>query len=79
MISGRTAEKFVFAEPFRPFRIHLAEGRTIDAVDGNLLAVGVTSLSVYGPPVDQPNGPEWWQKIPYESIESLAPMEVSAI
>ena len=47
------AEKFVlFAEPFRPFRIHSTKGPTVDAVDRRLLVRWAShSFAVYVPPV----------------------------
>jgi len=38
---------YVEAEPFRPFRIHMASGRTFDVRHPEMIRVGLRSLHVF--------------------------------
>jgi hypothetical protein len=46
-MTGREVQAFVNAEPFRPFRIHLASGRTFDVRHPEMIRIGRTSVTVF--------------------------------
>ncbi len=81
MIIPRVLLDVVTAEPFRPFRLHMASGRTFEVRHPEMIQVGRSSFTVYMPPEDDPEGPERWQKVSLmllESVEPLIPASTSA-
>jgi hypothetical protein len=47
MISYQKIGKYVTAEPFRPFRIQTASGRTFDIRHPEMVQVGRTTMTIY--------------------------------
>lgn len=76
MIAPRTMTDFVFAEPFRPFRIHMASGRTFDIRHPEMIAVSRSSVTVYASPEGDGEQPERWQKVSLMLMESIEPLEL---
>jgi hypothetical protein len=72
VIPPREVIRHVFAEPFQPFRIHTASGRTFEVRHPEFVQVGRNVMTIYGPPENDPEGPERWEKISYMLIESIA-------
>jgi hypothetical protein len=68
----------VFAEPFRPLRIHTASGRTFEVRHPEFVKMGRSTLTVYGPQGGEPEGPPRWEEVSLMLIESIAPLETSA-
>jgi len=77
MIPPREVIRHVFAEPFQPFRIHTASGRTFEVRHPEFVQVGRNIMTVYAPPEDDPDEPERWEEISYVLIESIAPLNAS--
>jgi hypothetical protein len=77
MIPPRELVDHIFAEPFRPFRIHMASGRTFDVPHPEFAKVGKSIVTVYSPSESNPNGPDRWQQLSIMLIESLSPIESS--
>jgi len=77
MISPRELARIVLAEPFQPFRIHTASGRTFDVRHPEFVQVGRSVMTIYTPPEGNPDGPERWERLSYMLIESLAQLDVS--
>lgn len=75
MMIPREILEHVFAEPFRPFRIHTASGRDYEIRHPEMAKVGRTTMIVYAPPDDDPEGPERWHKISMMLIESIEPLD----
>jgi hypothetical protein len=46
-MTGREIQAFVDAEPFQPFRIHMASGRTFDVRHPEMIRIGRTSVTVF--------------------------------
>ena len=63
----------VFAEPFEPFCVHTASGRTFEVRHPEFVQVGRSTLTVYAPPEGNPDGPHRWEKLSFMLIESIAP------
>ncbi len=79
MIPPREVIQHVLAEPFQPFRIHLASGRTVEIRHPEFVQVGRTTMTVYAPPENDSDGPERWEKLSYVLIESIAPLNAPAV
>ena len=77
MMTPSELMEVVFAEPFRPFHIHTASGRTFEVRYPESVAIGRSTLTVYAPPESDPNGPRKWENISFLLIESIAPMNAS--
>ena len=74
MIPPREVIRHVLAEPFQPFRLHTARGRTFEVRHPEFVQVGRSTMTIYAPPENDPDGPERWEKISYMLIESIAPL-----
>ncbi|HZU35897.1 MAG TPA: hypothetical protein VFA18_08315 [Gemmataceae bacterium] len=74
MVPGKVIVEHVFAEPFQPFEIHMASGRTFRVGHPEMVSVGKSTMIVYTPPADQPHGPERWERLSYMLIESISPL-----
>lgn len=74
MVPSREVVRLVLAEPFQPFRIHMASGRTFEVRHPEMVQVGRSIMTVYTAPDTNPDGPERWEKISYMLIESIAPL-----
>lgn len=79
MMPPREVMEHVFAEPFRPFRIHTASGRTFEVRHPEFVQIGRSVLTVYTPPENDPNGPQRWEKISLVLIESIAPLDAASV
>ena len=78
MIPPREVMRHVLAEPFEPFRIHTASGRTFEVRHPEFVQVGRNTMTVYSPPETDPEGPERWEKLSFMLIESIAPLSTPA-
>lgn len=72
MIPGRTLIDFIFAEPFRPFRLHMASGRTFQIDHPERIKVGRTSVTVHSRPDENLVDP--WQEVSLMLLESVEPI-----
>jgi len=77
MMPAREVLTHITAEPFEPFRLHLARGRTFDVRHPEFIQVGRSTVTVYAPPVDTPEAPQGWEKISLVLIESVSPLGAS--
>jgi hypothetical protein len=77
MMTLRVIVDHICAEPFQPFRIHTASGRTFDIPHPEFVKVGRSTVTVYTPPEKDPNGPQKWEEISLVLIESIAPLYFS--
>jgi len=78
MVPPREILMHVFAEPFEPFRIFTASGRTFDIRHPEFVQVGRSTLTVYTPTENNPDSPHQWEKLSFMLIESLAPVSTPA-
>ncbi|HQU44412.1 MAG TPA: hypothetical protein PK867_16445 [Pirellulales bacterium] len=69
----------VFAEPFRPFRIHTASGRTFDVRHPEVVSVSKSALTLYTPLADIPDVEGPWYKISLTLIESIEPIQPTVV
>jgi hypothetical protein len=76
-MTPRVVMEHVFAEPFQPFRIHPASGRTFEVRHPEFVKIGRNTLTIYAPPESDPDGPQRWEEIALVLIESIAPLSAS--
>ena len=66
---------YVKAEPFRPFRIHMASGKAFDVRHPEMLRVGKSNLLVFSFVSDQPEVFDEWQSVSLMLMESISHLE----
>jgi hypothetical protein len=74
MLTPRAMVEFVSAEPFQPFRLHMASGRVFDIVHPEFIKVGRSSVTVYMPPDGAPGAADRWQEVSLMLLESVEPL-----
>jgi len=68
----------VFAEPFRPFRLHMASGKTYDIRHPEVVQLGRNHLTLFTPFLDdETEGDQLWKKISLMLVESVEPIDTS--
>jgi len=75
MMTPREVMTHVAAEPFRPFRIHTASGRSFEVRHPEVVQVGRTTLTLSVPLADIPDAEGLWYKLSLMLIESIEPLE----
>lgn len=65
----------VKAQPFRPFRIHMASGKSFDVRHPEMVRVGKTNLLIFSFVSDQPEVFDEWQSVSLMLIESITHLE----
>jgi hypothetical protein len=78
MMMPREILNYITAEPFRPFRLHVASGRVFEVRHPEMAQVGKTTVTVFGTSDDDPLKAERWQKLSLMLVESIEPIELSA-
>lgn len=77
MITYQKIGNYVTAEPFRPFRIHLASGRTFEIRHPEMVQVGKTTMTIFTYMSDDPEDAKERQVevslLLTESVEPLGP------
>jgi hypothetical protein len=76
MMTPASILTYVRAEPFRPFRIHMASGRTYDVRHPEMVKVGKINLLVFSFVSDQPEVFDEWQSVSLMLMESIAHLEL---
>ena len=77
MIHPRTVLDFLTAEPFLPFRIHMASGVALDVRHPELVRVGRSSVTVHMLPNANEEFAPRWQEVSLMLMESLEPVTSS--
>ena len=78
MLTYQKIGKYATAEPFRPFRIHMASGKTFDVRHPEIVRVGRTNLLVFAFVGDQPEVFDEWQSLSLMLMETISYMESPA-
>jgi hypothetical protein len=79
MISFQRIASYVGAEPFRPFRITTAGGRTFDIRHPEMIQVGRTTMTIFTYLSDNPEEAKERQvEVSLLLTESIEPLEVAA-
>ena len=76
-MTGREIQAFVDAEPFQPFRIHMASGRTFDVRHPEMIRIGRTSVTVFAFSQDDERFYERVEMLGLLLIESISVLDTS--
>lgn len=68
---------YVKAQPFRPFRIHVASGRDFEVRHSEMVRVGRSSLVVFTYLSDDPDVYDKWETVSLVLIESISHLEAA--
>jgi hypothetical protein len=72
MVPPNEILNYLHAEPFRPFQIRMAGGRTYDIRHPEMIRVGRNSLIVFTFVSDDPEIYDRWETVSLVPIESIA-------
>jgi hypothetical protein len=78
MLTPRVVLDFVTAEPFRPFRMYMASGRTFEVAHPEMVRVGRSSLTVHLRPESETSRADRSQEVSLMLLETIEPLEVQA-
>ncbi len=78
MMTTREIFRYLRSEPFRPFRIHMASGRTFDIRHPEMVRVGKSDLVIFSLVSDEPGVHDDWDTVSFLLIESISHLETSA-
>ena len=79
MMTFQRIGSYVSAEPFRPFRIRMASGRTFEIRHPEMVAVGRTTVLIYTSMSPDPEEAKQQQEeVSMLLIESVEPIDVAA-
>lgn len=75
MITYQRVLDHVKAEPFRPFRIHMASGRTFDIRHPEMIKVLKNYILIFKAGSDTPDIPDEFDSVSLMLIESISHLE----
>ncbi len=75
MMAPKEMISIIFAEPFRPFRINMASGKSYEIRHPEVVQMGRSNLTIFTPLLDEDEGGELWKKISLMLIESIEPLD----
>ncbi len=79
MLTPQTVLNFVKAEPFRPFRLHVASGRTFEVRHPEMIKVLKSNVLVFKAPADDSDIPDDYDNVSLMLTESISFTEPSPI
>ena len=68
--------EYLSAEPFRPFRIKMISGQSFDIRHPEMIMAGRSSVRVYKPDDNDPEGPSCWWDALMTRMETIEPIEL---
>jgi hypothetical protein len=75
MMTPQSLLGYVKAEPFRPFRLHMASGRTFDVRHPEMVKVLKSSILVFKANGESADIPEDWESVSLMLTESVSHLE----
>jgi len=72
MIKPNELASVAFAEPFEPFRIHMASGRKFDIRHPEFVKVGRSTFTIYTTPEGDADSPPRWETLSLMLCGSLS-------
>lgn len=75
MMAPQAVMGYVRAEPFRPFRIHMASGKTFDIRHPEMVKVLRSALLVFSSTSDSPDLPDQWESVSLMLTESISHLQ----
>ena len=79
MMTPQTVLNYVKAQPFRPFRIRMASGRTFEVRHPEMVRVGRSNLLVFSFVSDDTAVFDEWESVSLMLTESLSHVEANAV
>ena len=76
-MSPRDVLSYVRAEPFRPFRIRMASGRTFDIRHPEMIRVGADTVIIFSFVSDNPDVYDKWESVSLLLIEAISHLEAT--
>ena len=76
MMAPRSVLEYVKAEPFHPFRVHMASGKTFDIRHPEMIKVLKSNLLVFSFVGDTPDIPDEWVSVSLMLAESISHLEL---
>ena len=77
MIAPQEILSYLKAEPFRPFRVHMASGETFDVRHPEMAKAGRSSLMLFSFIGDSPEVFDHWETISLMLIEHISHLDAS--
>ena len=77
MLTPESLRGYVKAEPFRPFRLHLASGRTLDVRHPEMLKILKSSVLVFKINDETSDITDEWESVSLMQTESVSHLEVA--
>jgi hypothetical protein len=77
MMTPQTLNGYVKAQPFQPFRLHLASGRTIDIRHPELIKILKSSILVFKVNGEASEIPDEWESVSLMLTESISHIDAS--
>jgi hypothetical protein len=68
---------YVKAEPFRPFRLHMASGKTFDVRHPEMVKIGKNFLMAFSFSPREPELIEQWETVSLMLIESVSHLDAA--
>lgn len=78
MMSPQAVLGYVKAEPFRPFRLHVASGRIFDVRHPEMIKVLKSSVLVFKTSGDASELSDEWESVSLMLTESISHLEIAA-
>jgi len=75
MLTGQEILRYIQAEPFRPFRIHMASGRKFDIKHPEMIRVGRKDLVIFSLVSDDPRIHDDLDTVSLVLIESISHLD----
>src|SRR5438105_1146679 len=77
VVSSQDVLLYVKAQPFRPFRLRMASGRTFEIRHPEMIRVGRTGAVIFSYTSDDPDVYDKWETVSLVLIESIDHLEAS--
>lgn len=75
MMTPQSVLGYVKAEPFRPFRLHMASGRTFDVRHPEMVKVLKSNILVFRSTSETAEIPDEWESVSLMLAESVSHLE----
>ena len=76
MLTPSQVLSYVKAQPFRPFRLHMASGKTFDIRHPEMIRVGKSFLLVFSFVTGDPEVVEQWESVSLMPTESISHLDL---
>jgi hypothetical protein len=76
MLTPPQVLSYVKAQPFRPFRLHMASGNSFDIRHPEMVKVGKSFLLVFSFATGKPEVVEQWESVSLMLIESVSHLDL---